>query len=126
MEGWFHGRVVEGQWNKSLQRYLYRVEFQEREEQDVVTEDELADIIFSKEPFRDPTLYTFDEFVVLWERLQPEEIEKSQAIRRANTRVATEDSGSQHNAQYGRFLPEATEVSQSLYRSSHGGDSIGT
>lgn len=74
-------------------------------------EDELADIVFSKEPFRDPTLYTFEEFLVMWERLRPEEIEKSTAIRRANTKVAKEDADSQHNAQYGRFLPQATDVS---------------
>ena len=114
MEGWFDGEVIKGRWNDDFQRWIYCLEFQDREQepQDIVTEDELADIVFDNEPFRDPTLYTFEEFVVLWERLRPEEIEKSQAIRRANTKVAAQDSGTQHNAQYGRFLPEATDVSK--------------
>ena len=111
MEGWYDGQVIKGRWHKGFNQWIYCVEFEDREEQDLVSEEELADIVFSNEPFRDPTLLTFEEFIVLWERLRPEEIEKSQAVRRANTRVAVEDSGSQHNAQYGRFLPAATEVS---------------
>lgn len=108
MEGWFNGQVTNGRWNTTHQRWIYCVHYEKREGRDIVSEEELADIIVSSEPFKDPTLFSFEEFLVLWERLNPEVVEKSTAIRRANSKVRTEDSETQHNAQYGRFLPGAT------------------
>lgn len=111
MEGWFDGEVIKGRWNEAFSQWIYCIQYDERDVQDIVSEDELEDIALNKERYHDPTLFSFEEFLTLWERLRPEEIEKSAAIRRANTKITTEDSGTQHNAQYGRFLPGATDVS---------------
>ena len=78
---------------------------------EVVTFSELQEIVIPKGRYIDPTVYTFHEFTKMWESLTPEVVEKSSAVRRANTKISNEDSGKQCTAQYGRILPEATDVS---------------
>ena len=111
-EGWFYGVVTgKGRWNKKNNMWVYVVDFPERDgPQDLVTHSELKDIRYVSGPYQDPTLFSFDEFLRLWESMRPEDIEKSSAIRRANTKVTNDDSEKQHNAQYGRFMPWATSV----------------
>jgi len=72
----------------------------------------IADITIPDCRCSDPTVFDFEEFNdLVWEQLNPERTEKSSAVRRANTRISNEDSGTQYSAQYGRILPEATDVS---------------
>ena len=135
-KGWYDGQVTRVRWSKSHGRWLYKIEYEkdkrddndkkgkENEEDSTTTADdddiivdtetltfrELQEIVLPKGRYVDPTVYTFDEFASMWEILAPETIEKSSAVRRANTRISNEDSGTQHTAQYGRILPRATDV----------------
>lgn len=59
---------------------------------------------------QDETLYSYEQFNKLWESLDPESVEKSALVRRANTCVKEHESGVQYNAQYGRMLPGSTDM----------------
>lgn len=136
-KGWYDGQVTKVRWSKSQGRWVYKIEYEkdkgdedkedkeEASEEDSTSDDddddiivdteiltfhELQEIVLPKGRYVDPTVYTFEEFASMWEILAPETIEKSSAVRRANTRISNEDSGNQLTAQYGRILPRATDV----------------
>jgi Histone methylation protein DOT1 len=110
-EGWYCGAVQGAEWGGEVgqSQWVYRLSFNGDRQNDLVNEVELADLVV------DPTLYTHKEFQDLWAQLDPEEIEKSPAVRRANSRMLKQDSEMQWSAQYGRLLPVATDVSAAVF-----------
>ncbi|CAB9500598.1 lysine N-methyltransferase, H3 lysine-79 specific [Seminavis robusta] len=127
-EGWFEGCVHSVRWaggdNASIMddpdvpqnvvlpptpQWIYKLEL-DNGRWDLVNEAALADIAIPDGNSHDPSLYSFLEFLALWERLGAERIEKTSTVRRANSRVETGDSDTQQNAQYGRILPQATDL----------------
>jgi hypothetical protein len=112
-EGWFEGTVEDARWGGEIGRnhWIYSLVFEGRNKNELVDELELKDLVIRTTLCQDPTLYSFEEFLDVWERLNPEQIEESSTVRRANKKVTNQDSEIQQSAQYGRILPEATAVS---------------
>jgi hypothetical protein len=116
-EGWFQGTVEDARWGGEIghKQWIYSLAFEGRNTNELVDEMELKDLVVLTTRFQDPTLYTFEEFLDMWDRLNPEQIEKSSAVRGANKKVMNKDSEIQQTAQYGRILPEATAVSADVF-----------
>ena len=121
--GWYDGSVTDVRWSSSLKQWTYAVEYEgddegddgEKQHAEVIQLSKLKDIVLPRGRYVDSTVCPFDEFLSMWEKLDPEAIEKSSAVRRANSRISNQDSGTQHTAQYGRILPRATDVSALLH-----------
>lgn len=107
MDGWYDGKIIKCYWSNEELQFVYKVKYEGRAKTEAMTEIQLAEIIKNEE---DESLYTYEEFNALWEKLDPETIEKSAAIRRANGCFEIKETGTKYNAQYGRMLPGSTDM----------------
>lgn len=112
-EGWYNGKVTDMHIQQGSSK-LYKVEYEGDDDGDkeaeMLKESELNGIVLPPGRHIDPSVYPSDDFYDMWEKLDPESVEKSTAVRRANTRISNEESGTQNTAQYGRILPQATDI----------------
>lgn len=115
--GWYNGKVSSiRQKAPGDDTLIYTIRYDDGDEEELYAEH-LSDVLVGRH-LNDETFYTLSQFVHLWESLAPEMVEKSSVIRRANMALGPQDVGAkdssefvQHNAQYGRIMPEATDVS---------------
>ena len=106
------GQVTTVRWSQAQGSWNYIVVYKQQHKTEVLNEDSVSDVTIPDCRQVDPTVYEFEEFQeLIWKNLRIEETEKSSAVRRANTKISNEDSETQVNAQYGRILPAATDVS---------------
>jgi hypothetical protein len=107
-EGWRRGEITAVKWINSQLQYIYEVNYSQEGEKEWMPEERVGDIIDADEV--DDSLYSFEVFNNLWEKLDPERVEKSSLIRKANTFFEDKETGAKYNAQYGRMMPGSTDM----------------